>query len=200
MITTTRQQQKEMTRQKILDTALDVFGQQGILATHMSDIAGAAGVSHGTVFAHFATQEDLISAVIEDFGFRMARRTHELARSSGSLRTILTAHLQGLQEQEAFYTHLVIETRNLPKVARETMISIQSAVSYHISQAAAREMEAGLITSMPVSLLFNTWIGLVHYYLVNGDLFAPENSVIKSCSAMLLEHFMSLISKNGTIS
>jgi AcrR family transcriptional regulator len=77
-----RQQQKENTRRKLLDTALDVFSRNGITATRMSDIAEAAGVSHGTVFLHFESQEVLISAVIEDFGFRMASRTHELSRES----------------------------------------------------------------------------------------------------------------------
>jgi len=189
-----RQQQKEQTRRKLLDTALNAFAQNGILATRMSDIAEAAGVSHGTVFLHFDTQEALISAIIEDFGFRMATRTHELAGASGSVKEILSAHLQGIREQEGFYTRLVIEASQLPGAARNALISIQSAISFHISQAAQREMDAGSIKHMPVALLFNTWIGLVHYYLSNGDLFAPGKSVIETCGPMLLEHFNDLIS------
>jgi len=189
-----RQQQKENTRRKLLDTALDVFSQHGILATRMSDIAAAAGVSHGTVFLHFDTQEALISAVIEDFGFGMASRTYQLAGSSSSLKEILTAHLHGIGEQEDFYTRLVIETSLLPIAARNALISIQSAVSFHIGQAAQREMAAGAIKQMPVALLFNTWIGLVHYYLSNRDLFAPGKSVIETCGPMLVDHFIGLIS------
>jgi AcrR family transcriptional regulator len=191
-----RKQQKELTRQKVISTALDVFSRQGILTTRMSDIAEAAGVSHGTIFVHFENQETLISEVIEEFGFQMARRTHELARSSSGLSEILSAHLEGIREHEAFYTHLVIETRNLPKIARETLISIQSAISFHISQAAQREMASGSIASMPVYLLFNTWIGLVHYYLINSDLFSPDGSVIGTYGQTLLTHFMTLVSKD----
>src|SRR5512133_3576249 len=143
MTQTKRQQQKEQTRQKILETAIEVYARQGILVTRMADIAEAAGVSHGTVFAHFETQEALLSAVIEQFGLRMGQRTHTLATASSSLREVLLAHLKGIQENEAFYTRLVIETRGLPKIARETLISIQSAISFHISQAAEREMDNG---------------------------------------------------------
>jgi AcrR family transcriptional regulator len=189
-----RQQQKDNTRRKLLGTALEVFSQNGILATRMSDIAASAEVSHGTVFLHFDTQDALISAVIEDFGFRMATRTHELAGASGSMKEILSAHLQGIREQEDFYTRLVIETSQLPIAARNALISIQSAVSFHISQAAQREMGAGSIKQMPVALLFNTWIGLVHYYLSNRDLFAPGKSVIQTCGPMLVDHFIGLIS------
>jgi AcrR family transcriptional regulator len=189
-----RQQQKENTRRKLLDTALEVFAQNGITATRMSDIAEAAGVSHGTVFLHFETQDALISAVIEDFGFRMASRTHELTETSGSLREVLAAHLRGIREQEGFYTRLVIESNQLPPAARNALISIQSAVSFHISQAAQREMDEGSIKPMPVALLFNTWVGLVHYYLSNGDLFSPGKSVIEICGPVLLDHFTGLIS------
>ena len=190
-----RQQQKENTRRKLLDTALDVFSRNGINATRMSDIAEAAGVSHGTIFLHFETQDALISAVIEDFGFRMASRTYELAGTSGSVHEILAAHLNGIREQEGFYSRLVIETSQLPPAARNALISIQTAVSFHISQAAQREMAAGSIKKMPVALLFNTWIGLLHYYLSNRDLFSPGMSVIDTCGSMLLNHFMAIIKK-----
>jgi AcrR family transcriptional regulator len=191
---TKRQLQKEQTQQRILESAIEVFARQGILVTRMSDIAEEAGVSHGTVFAHFESQEALLSAVIEQFGLRMGQRTHALATASSSLRDVLLAHLKGIQENEAFYTRLVIETRGLLKVARETLISIQSAISFHISQAAERAMDNGTITKMPISLLFNTWVGLVHYYLANGDMFSPDGTVIETCGEVLIDHFMKLIS------
>jgi AcrR family transcriptional regulator len=194
MMITNRQIQKKNTRQKLLNVALTEFEHRGIMATRMSDIASAAGVSHGTVFAHFETQEALITAVIEDTGIKIARRTHELAQDSGGLRQVLASHLEGIREFEAFYTRLVIEARGLPLIARETLISIQSAISLHISQAAQREMNLGSILPMPISLLFNTWVGLVHYYLTNGDLFAPGDSVIDRYGSILLDHFMNLVS------
>jgi AcrR family transcriptional regulator len=195
LIKTTRQDQKERTRNKLLKVALTEFGERGILATRMSDIASAAGVSHGTVFAHFETQEALITAVIDETGQKMARRTHELASHSDGLRQVLTAHLEEIRGFEAFYTRLVVEARGLPEIARDTLISIQSAISFHISLAAKREMDQGIILQMPISLLFNTWIGLIHYYLSNGDLFSPEGLVIERYGSTILTHFMNLISK-----
>lgn len=188
-----RQLQKEQTSRRLIEVALSEFGNQGIKATRMSDIAKAAGVSHGTVFAHFATQEALIIAVIEEFGEKITLRTHELANECGGVREVLAAHLQGIIEFEAFYTRLVIEAGFLPPAARDTFIMIQSAISFHLSQAAQREMDAGSIVSMPVHLLFNTWVGLLHYYISNGDLFATQDSVVKRYGTILLDHYMNLI-------
>lgn len=188
-----RQQKKEQTRKILLEAAFSEFGSRGIMATRMSDIATAAGVSHGTVFAHFETQEALISAVIEEFGEKITLRTHELASQCKGVHDLLAVHLLCIGEFEAFYIRLVNEARLLPQVARDTFIMIQSAVSFHISRSAQREMELGSIIKMPLYLFFNTWVGLVHYYLNNSDLFAQEGSVIKRYGPMLLEHFMGLV-------
>lgn len=193
MKTTIRQNQKVRTRKIILDAAFAEFSRRGILATRMSDIAEAAGVSHGTVFLHFETQTALISAVIEAFGEKAAQRTHELAAGGASLREGLKAHLAGILEFEDFYSRLVIEAAFLPPTARDTYVMIHSAISFHLSQSAQREMEAGTIIQMPFHLLFNTWIGLVNYYIMNRDLFAPTESVIRRYSVVLVDHFLSLI-------
>jgi AcrR family transcriptional regulator len=187
-----RQKLKNKTRKRLLKVAFDQLAKNGLTTARTADIAHAAGVSHGTVFAHFPTRDALLTEVINEFGARVTRRLHELA-SGGSVREILEAHLKGLAEFEPFYTRLVAEENLLPECARNNLIMIQSAISFHLSQAAEREMAAGIIRPLPVHLLFNTWIGLVHYYLANGDLFAPGEPVLARCGKELLEHYISLI-------
>lgn len=192
-----RQIQKKLTRKRLIETALEVFARQGFTATRTADIAKAAQVSHGTVFAHFPTLETLLDAVIEEFGTRVSFRLHELAGGDNSLRDVLAAHIRGLREFEAFYTRLVIEGRLLPDSARNILIIIQSAISFHICRTAEREMQKGAIEPYPLHLLFNTWLGLIHYYLANDDLFAPGESVLERYGEELLEHYMYLISNKG---
>lgn len=190
---TSRARQKEQTKDTLLAAAYALYSKQGFLDTRMSDIAQAAGVSHGTVFLHFKTQEALITAVVETYCGRIAARTHELAGSGSSLREMLREHLAGIEESEAFYSRLVLESRRLPTPARDAWIQLQSAVSFHFSRAAEREAAAGKIRNLPPHLLFNTWMGLVHYYLANGDLFAPDGKVLERYGETLLETYMNMI-------
>jgi hypothetical protein len=81
----------------------------------------------------------------------------------------------------------------LPAAAQNALIAIQSALSFHLSRAAESGMEEGKIRRIPLHLLFNTWLGLVHYYLANAELFAPGSSVLKYHGPELLAHYMSLI-------
>jgi AcrR family transcriptional regulator len=189
----TRRTQKENTRASIVEAAYGEFCGRGILATRTEDVARAAGVSHGTVFLHFGSQEALVSAVIGEYCGRVAEKTHELAEGGSTVREVLSAHLEGIREYEPFYTRLTAEARLLPEACGSEWIGVQSAISFHLSRTAEKEMAAGRIKRVPLHLLFNTWIGLLHYYLINGDLFAPEGSVISRYGNELLNHFMDLI-------
>lgn len=191
-----RTEQKERTRGLILETAAKVLAKQGLFSARTQDIAEAAGVAHGTVFVHFPTREALVSAVVEEFGSRVALRMHELAESGGGVGQVLRAHLAGLEEFEALYARLVSEGGSLPETVRTSLLMIQSAVSLHLGEAAKRETAAGKIKRMPLHLLFNTWLGLVHHYVTNKDLFAPEDpSVLGRYDEELVKHFMDLISE-----
>ena len=49
-----------LTRQRILDTALQLFATKGYEKTTMRDIAAAAGCSLGLTYRYFASKEDLV--------------------------------------------------------------------------------------------------------------------------------------------
>jgi AcrR family transcriptional regulator len=53
------------TREKILSAARGVFEERGFTDTRMSDVASAAGVSHGTVYVYFESKESLLSEIID---------------------------------------------------------------------------------------------------------------------------------------
>ena len=192
--TSTREKQQRRTRRRLIRTAFRQFSKNGLTATRTLDVARGARVSHGTVFAHFPTREELLVKVIEEFGENVTRRTHDLAHKGMGVRDVLQAHLKSLAEYEPFYARLIMEASMLPPEARNTLLGIQSAISVHLFEAAEREIAAGTIQPIPMHLLFNTWIGLIHYYLCNRDLFAPGESVIARRGQELLDHYMGLLS------
>ena len=57
---TNRKQQKENTRNNILQAALREFVDKGLANTNVQDVAKAANVSYGTIFAHFPKKDDLL--------------------------------------------------------------------------------------------------------------------------------------------
>lgn len=53
------------TRERLVAAARTVFEERGFDATRMSDIAEAAGVSHGTVYTWFPTKQDVLHGVVD---------------------------------------------------------------------------------------------------------------------------------------
>ena len=50
------------TRRRIVQATFDLHGEQGIAATSMKQIAERAGLSVGSVYHHFPTYEDAVTA------------------------------------------------------------------------------------------------------------------------------------------
>lgn len=57
-----RAEQEEKTRLRITEAAVELHGTVGPARTKMTDIAGRAGVSRGTIYNHFPTEADLFVA------------------------------------------------------------------------------------------------------------------------------------------
>ena len=195
---TNRESQKAETRQRILAQATRLCARRGFARTRTIDVAKAAKVSHGSVFVHFSSREALIGAVVGEMAREITDVLHARAAAGGSLRDALQAHLEALEAREDEIRWLLLEGPMLPAGFHTAWVGLQSAVSVHLGEAAEREMAAGRVRRMPLHLLFNTWIGLVHHYLINRDLFSPKRSVIREHGPVLLEHFLDLISTKGT--
>lgn len=60
-----------MTRESILDAAVECFVRQGYSSTTTANIADAAGVSRGAMLHHFASKTELVQAAVEHLHHRL---------------------------------------------------------------------------------------------------------------------------------
>ncbi len=54
----------ELSRQRVLDAALDLFGEKGYDATTMQEIAAAVGVTKAAIYYYFPTKSALLDAIL----------------------------------------------------------------------------------------------------------------------------------------
>lgn len=188
----TRKEQKQQTRAAIIDTALVLFAQNGITATSTADIARACGVSHGTIFVHFKERLDLLMAVIDKFGAQLSAAFDQALAGENTVPGILRAHLRTLAAFEDFYFRLLTEIYALPANIRAALFMLNTAVSCHLFEAAARQMQAGTFKKMSRPLVFNTWMALVGYYITHRDLLSAEKPVTTHKEQELVEHYLNL--------
>ncbi|MGO4889229.1 TetR/AcrR family transcriptional regulator [Anaerobacillus sp. MEB173] len=51
-------------QKKILESAIEAFSKKGYAATSTNEIAKMAGVAEGTIFRHYKTKKELLSAIV----------------------------------------------------------------------------------------------------------------------------------------
>ena len=52
------------TKERILETALELFAQSGYLGTSMSDIAGELGITKGALYKHYTSKQEILSSIV----------------------------------------------------------------------------------------------------------------------------------------
>ena len=101
---TSRQTQKEATRQRVMDAARVLFDTQGYQGTTIREIARHAGVSVGSVFTTFASKYEILSQVMQD---RLEGLYGELNRTIPHLRGPTADRLRTM-----FAIHFAFEVRH----------------------------------------------------------------------------------------
>ncbi|MCW9032746.1 MAG: TetR/AcrR family transcriptional regulator [Alphaproteobacteria bacterium] len=93
-----RKEQKEQTRQAIIESAADMFREYGISGAGVSDIMKEAGLTHGGFYSHFDSKEELIG---ESLGYAFKeRRNHWFRKLEGTdkmtwLKKVISRYLRG---------------------------------------------------------------------------------------------------------
>lgn len=188
-----RAEMRARTRQHLIDTTLRLVEAQGVATLRTLTVAQLAGTSHGTVFVHFATREDLLAAAVETFVEGVVERLRTGDGGDLSLERTLERHLAAIAAEEDLYVSLVKEAPLLGAAAQAHWTRLQASVSLVMTPAFDAEIARGRIRDLPIHLLVNTWLALVHHYLINRDLFSPGESVVASKGPLLRQHMMSLL-------
>src|ERR1700684_2899388 len=93
-----RERQREDTRQRIYDAAMEIFRRDGFEVARVDDVAKAAGVSHGTFYFHFATKDEVLIQCLRASEMRVAASIDAVSEGA-SLLDVLDAASTAIAEE-----------------------------------------------------------------------------------------------------
>src|SRR5271165_6765365 len=64
-------ERRERMRKRLIESAMIVFAENGTGATMIPDVIAAAGVSQGSFYNYFRTNDDLLTAISEELSNEM---------------------------------------------------------------------------------------------------------------------------------
>ena len=96
------------TRERLLRAAADVFAERGYDGTRVADIAAAAGVSNGALYAHFGSKAELLVAALREHG-RPVLADLLAADPDRSVTETLLRTGRGLTKCQGVRSYLIVE-------------------------------------------------------------------------------------------
>ncbi|MCX7894627.1 MAG: TetR family transcriptional regulator [Thermoanaerobaculum sp.] len=146
MASPTLGQQRKRTR--ILEAAVRVFGERGYFGARMRDVAQAAGVADGTLYLYFASKEDLLTAILEEYAQafveRARRDCQDLADPRMQLRRVLERHLLSLEQNRALAAVFQIELRHSRRFLRRIAKGQVAQYLLLLQELVARGIQEGI--------------------------------------------------------
>ena len=169
----------EETRQRIIQAALRLFGSTGYSLTTTRAIAEAAGVNEVTLFRHFGSKKNLLTACIEAFNQASFAGTFE-AELTGDYPADI-ARMAELQVQSTIQGMRIIrllfcDAHNLPEL-RDAMLAGGRGNLARLSAYFQRQIDAGVVRpDLPATVLAMAFDSLFSSQLIFESLFAASLS------------------------
>lgn len=178
----------EERRRVIVEAAMALFSQKGFRGTTTKELAEAAGCSEATIFNHFATKEELYSAILEaksrieetlakaaqaaackdDVGVFRAVGLQNLMRTEQDpslLRLLLFSALEGHQQSHRFFESKVRQLHDF------------------LSDYIQGRIADGVFRPVDPLLAARGFLGMIAYHLLIHEIFA-----VKRPEGLLAEH------------
>lgn len=147
-------EEADITRQRLLLAALNVFSRQGYDATRLEDIAAEAEVTRGAIYHHFGGKAELYNEMVMEFTQRvMPVITEAVSQGGNALDTLRRLFVSTLSyiEEDAIYravNELVLfKTSVSPELAEGMQRKVEGIYGLidFISQQIQQGMDAGEI-------------------------------------------------------
>jgi AcrR family transcriptional regulator len=158
-------------RAQILEAALACFGENGLHASKMDDIARASGLSKGAIYWHFKSKEEIFLALFDQFEQELFRDWERLDAEDG------TAPLETLRRVAELTLSRILETRLLldawteflrhPK-SRTRMAAVYRQSRERLAATVQRGVDAGEIRPCNPEHIAATLTGLVEGLLLQA--------------------------------
>ena len=135
-----------VTRNRLLEAAKEVFAKAGVNGATTKEIARVAGVNEVTLFRHFQSKEQLLSAVVQQFTALQAEALAHQEEWTQDLRDDLRHYAllynAMLEEHEALIRTFIGEAQRHPEAARriiyETIQPLREKLITYLSNSQKR--------------------------------------------------------------
>ena len=185
LVAATNTDKRNERQMRILEAAVDMFGEKGYASTSTSEIAKRAGVAEGTIFRYYKTKKDLLFAVVmptltkfaapffvQAFAKEIFKTDYESYEVL--LRVIIQNRFEFAKKHFPMIKILIQEVPFQPELKSEIQQLIETELLVHFKKLIAKFQEEGEIIEMPPSSVLRLTLSAVLGLLLTRFLLLPE--------------------------
>lgn len=169
-------QVREERRCQIMGAALTMFTKKGITACKMSDIAQEAGLSHGHVYNHFVSKEELLKCIVFESQNLYTMILQQMSQIEGSvpdkLEWMSKAYLSDQRSDKPYWVILQAQATDLLSADAKELIQQRMFENLQRLTAVIQEgqKEGTVIEGDPqeIALMITTLLGSVSLWEIRG--------------------------------
>lgn len=185
LVAATNTDKRNERQMRILEAAVDMFGEKGYASTSTNEIAKRAGVAEGTIFRYYKTKKDLLFAVVMPtltkfaapfFVQAFAKEIFKTEYESYEvlLRVIIQNRFEFAKKHFPMIKILIQEVPFQPELKSEIQQLIETELLVHFKKLIAKFQEEGEIIELPPSSVLRLTLSAVLGLLLTRFLLLPE--------------------------
>jgi AcrR family transcriptional regulator len=168
------QQIRDERKEQVLIAALQVFARRGFAAARISDIAAAAGISHGLVYHYFSSKDEMFTVLVER-ALESSTQITALAAAHpgtpwGKLEWLTNMILSHSTEVSSYYHLIVLQAFTsdaIPETARKLVEARSPVAARHLIPVLEEGQKEGQIVQGDPEQL-----ALLYFCLIQGIVLA----------------------------
>ena len=188
-------------RHQILHVAVTLFSERGFGGTTTKEIAQAAGVSEAMVFRHYATKQELYSAILDHkacSGDSMnpeemvaeALKQKDDRAVFGRLALGALEHHEADPEFQRLLLHAALERHELAEMFFEKFVRrVYELLGGYI----AERQRDGAMAQIDPAIVVRAFIGMVIHHSLNNNLWDPQRRLLNISNEQAAEQFADIL-------
>lgn len=173
-------------RMQILHIAIELFSKKGFSGTTTKEIAAAAGISEAMVFRHFATKEELYSAILDYKACEGEDLTPRLwvgnaIAEEDDFKVFYSLAINALErhEKDTKFMRLLMHSALEGHALSEMFIEQNIMPIYEFLGGYIRERQKqGVFRKIEARLIVRAFIGMLIHHSLNNTLWDRERKVL----------------------
>lgn len=186
---------------QILRVAVSLFSQKGFGGTTTKEIAHAAGVSEAMVFRHFATKQELYTAILDHKAcsgdsMNPEEMVAEALKQKDDQAVFERLALGALEHHEfdpefqRLLLHSALEGHELAEIFFEKFVRrVYELLGGYI----AERQRDGAMAQIDPAIAVRAFIGMVIHHSLNNNLWDPQRRLLKISNAEAAKNFADIL-------